>query len=41
MAFSHFGITEPLNSGYDFYTADAAQGIQASLSASMTWDFQL
>lgn len=38
MAFSHFGITEPLNSGYDFYTADAAQGIQASLSASLNVD---
>ena len=36
MAFSHFGITEPLNSGYDFYTADAAINIEASLSASLT-----
>ena len=38
MDFSHFGITEPLNSGYDFYTADAAKDIQASLSASLNVD---
>ena len=35
MAFSYYGINEPLNSGYDFYTADAAINIEASLSASL------
>jgi len=34
--FSRFSITEPLSSGYDFYTADAAIAISASLSASLT-----
>jgi len=35
MPFSYFGITEPLNSGYDFYTADLAINVEASLSASL------
>ena len=34
--FSHFSITEPLGSGYDFYTADAAINISASFSASLS-----
>jgi len=34
--FSRFSITEPLSSGYDFYTADDAIAISASLSASLT-----
>ena len=35
MSFSYFGITEPLNSGYDFYTADLAINIEASFSANL------
>jgi hypothetical protein len=34
--FSRFSITEPLSSGYDFYTADDAIAISASFSASLT-----